>query len=275
QSRRYLFMPLLVHEEEGPENVELEPEVRPPRGNPPAQAPTPAQVRKRRNQWLHREALWLASRHAQLISEMNVAPDSNRLETLSFQLQKILVEHAKIEEKRKKKDRLQMEDLAPPPSNMEWDELGRFERRDGTGVELVRSKEGFFSLRDEKGETNITQEDMATLFEPLLASQWKPFTLALYFNGQCWWTEAEFLIERTQKAVKRSLSLGVSRPARKEHLEWEVRVHKRFLSDSLDIPQRISDETDSRISQLDQWLDAESPDTLDLLPLCMTLAVSA
>ncbi|MCA9414226.1 MAG: hypothetical protein KC944_23645, partial [Candidatus Omnitrophica bacterium] len=51
QSRRYLFMPLLVHEEEGAENAEVEPEVHRPRGNPPAPAPTPVQVRKRRNQW--------------------------------------------------------------------------------------------------------------------------------------------------------------------------------------------------------------------------------
>jgi hypothetical protein len=271
---KYIFMPMRIRDETAaPEQTESESDET-PEASKEAKKPAPAEVRKRRLEWLKREALWLASRYADELGDMNLHPGSTRLKTYKNHLQRVFDRLASLAEKRRKKDDLTFESLIPATQTMEWEELGLFMRRDGTGVELVRSKDGFFSLRDEDGEANITLEDMATLFEPLLEAQWKPFALALYFNGQCWWTEAEFLIERNQKAAKRSLLIGVSRPAKREHLEWELKLLGKLLSTG-DLAKRTCQETNARVDQISAWIDSGEPETLDLLPLCMAFAGAA
>lgn len=271
---KYIFMPMTIRDEPAvPEQKDPESDETPETPKE-EKKPAPAEVRKRRTEWLKGEALWLASRYAYELGAMNLHPGSVRLETYKNHLQRIFDRLESLVEKRRKKDDLTLENLLPATQAMKWEELGLFMRRDGTGVELVRSKEGFFSLREENGEANITLEDMATLFEPLLEAQWKPFTLALYFNGQCWWTEAEFLIERNQKTAKRSLLIGVSRPARKEHLEWELKLLGKLLSTG-DLAKRTCQETNARVDQISAWINSEEPETLDLLPICMAFAGAA
>ncbi len=165
--------------------------------------------------------------------------------------------------------------LQPPQAKPKWNELGQFSTADGQALELLCSKEGFFSLKC-GDQTNLTREQVACLLEPLLVNQWKPFTLALYYNDHTWWVDGEHTLERKGKTAKRRLTLTEYRPANPKHLHWEIEVLSHFLNHNEEnLPVPVREKAQARLSQLDRWAHSEPPQTLDLLNLCLKFAKTA
>jgi len=265
----YLFMRITLNdptpaEEEENEGQDLQ-------VVPEQKEPTKAEIRKQRKEWLEKEVLWLAS---------ELAANLGRIGFTGFEETKHRIErtHTRLLEvsaKSHKDPKTGLEVLLPPVISIEWDPIGRFERADGTGVELVFSKDGFFSFEGEDG-VDIRPMDVAGILEPLLATIWRPCYLPLYYNGQRWWVEADHRIQRRGKTVKRQLVFGEVRPAAPQYLDWENSLVKRLidrLGDSLPAPTR--EHATQRLQRLQTLLALPTPQTLDLLPLCLALPASA
>jgi hypothetical protein len=125
-------------------------------------------------------------------------------------------------------------------------------------------------------QTNLTQEHVACLLEPLLTTQWKPFILALYYNGHTWWVDGEHTLDRKGKTAKRHLRLTEYRPANMKHLHWEIEVLSHFLNHHEEnLPAAVREKAQARLNQLDHWTNSEPPQTLDLLSLCLKFAKTA
>ena len=262
---KYLFMPMTFKEEECDAESDDEKEVAP--------KPTPAQVRKQRTDRLRREALWLASELADRLRHIETGGSDSSLSQVRVQLQKVADCQAALSTKRCKF--LTVEELRPPQVEPNWEEIGDFARADGTIVTLVRSDDGFFSIRNEE-ETNLTSSDVADLFEPILSQVWKPCTLALYYNGQPWWVSAEHQITRKGKKAQRSLILGEARPASSAFMGWEKSILERLLSDHADsIPAGSMERIKTRVEEITRISDQPAPEPLDLLPLCLAFPATA
>jgi len=292
---QYLFMPLTeaeVPEAEAEESSEEDPEQpgsqeseseqeEPPQEEPgddeedtkeeeqPTEAPAGPSWENRIT-WLEKELAWDAIEYAVDLGVMD--PDQVSSENVSRlarlqRTQKALNQAYK--ETGRKPEKLP---LQSPQSKPKWNELGQFSTADGQALELLCSKEGFFSLRC-GDQTNLTREHVACLLEPLLVNQWKPFTLALYYNSHTWWVDGDHTLERKGKAAKRHLHLTEYRPANLKHLHWEIEVLSHFLNQSEeDLPVPVREKAQARLEQLDLWAHSEPPQTLDLLSLCLKFA---
>ncbi len=229
----------------------------------------------KRVSWLEREFAWRMIDYAVDLGVMD-PNDSNtdcedRLNHIR-QIQKDLAQARKEAHTNAPKDHLSLQSPAIKPK---WDSVGQFSTADGHALELLRSKDGFFSVKSSE-KINITREHIATLLEPLLANQWIPFTLGLFYNGHNWWVDGEHTLERKGKTAKRHLSLTKYRPAHPKHLHWEMEILSYFLNThDEDLPISVSQKAQARLEQLDQWTHKEPPQTLDLLSLCLKFAKTA
>ena len=265
----YLFMRITLNdptpaEEEEDEGQDLQ-------VVPEKKEPTKAEIRKRRKDWLEREQLWLASELAAGLDRIGFTGFGETKHRIERTHDRLLELSAKPHQEPKNG----LEVLLPPVIPIEWDPIGRFERADGTGVELVLSKDGFFSFQGEDG-VDIRQADVTGILEPLLATVWRPCHLPLYYNGQRWWVEADHRIQRKGKTVKRQLIFGEARPAAIQFLDWEIILLKRLFERSGDsLPVPAQERLTQRLQRLQKLLPLTKPQTLDLLPLCLTLPASA
>ncbi len=285
---QYLFMPLTepdvpeAEEEDSPGEDSEQPEPEPEDSaaaddniteEEQTEEPTAGPSWEDRIAWLEKELAWDAIEYAVDLGVMD--PDQTNPENDSRwarlqRTQKAL--HQAYKESGRKPEKFP---LQPPQSKPKWNELGQFSTADGQALELLCSKEGFFSLRS-GDQTNLTREDVATLLEPLLTNQWKPFTLALYYNGHTWWVDGEHTLERKGKTAKRHLHLKEYRPANPKHVHWEIEVLSHFLNRSEeDLPVPVREKAQARLEQLDSWAYSEPPQTLDLLSLCLKFAKTA
>lgn len=285
---QYLFMPLTepdvseTEEEDSPDEDSEQPEPEPEDSTAAddniteeeqTEEPTAGPSWVDRIAWLEKELAWDAIDYAVDLGVMDPdqANPENDARWARFQrTQKALTQAYKEAGRKPEKFPLQ-----PPQSKPKWNELGQFSTADGQALELLCSKEGFFSLRS-GDQTNLTREDVATLLEPLLTNQWKPFTLALYYNGHTWWVDGEHTLERKGKTAKRHLHLKEYRPANPKHVHWEIEVLSHFLNRSEeDLPVPVREKAQARLEQLDSWAYSEPPQTLDLLSLCLKFAKTA
>ncbi|MCG3141138.1 MAG: hypothetical protein HDKAJFGB_02328 [Anaerolineae bacterium] len=223
--------------------------------------------------WLEKELAWYAIDYAVDLGVMDpdqANPESDARWARLQRTQKALNQAYKESGRKPEKFPLQ-----PPQSKPKWNELGQFSTADGQALELLCTKEGFFSLRT-GDQTNLTREHIAMLLEPLLTNQWKPFTLALYYNDHTWWVDGEHTLERKGKTAKRHLHLTEYRPANTKHLHWEIEVLSHFPNQSKeDLPVPVREKAQARLNQLDRWAHSEPPQTLDLLNLCLKFAKTA
>ena len=265
----YLFLPVTLKEEEPETGAEKK------EGTKPGKSSSKAEVRKMRRDWLEREAVWLSTEMAVQFGRINSTAGIPVLDRMKAQIETVLENLNQVEDKRRARDWLSLVELLPPGFHMEWENIGWFERADGTTAWLVRSEDGFFSIREGK-TVNLTIEDVSSIIEPLLAGLWKPCLLALYYNGQRWWVPVRHEIERKGKTAKRRLLFGEAQPAVGKHLEWEIRLLSNLLEKHGDtLPERATERAAHRLETLQRWMKLPRPETLDLLPLCFTLPASA
>ena len=269
EHRSFLFLPVTLKEEEPETGAEKK------EGTKPTPKPSKAEVRKMRRDWLEREAIWLSTEMACQLGRVNSTAGIAVLDRMKSQIETALDNLNQVEDKRRARDRLSLVELLPPGFHMEWEDIGRFERADGTAAWLVRSDDGFFSIRED-ATVNITIEDVSGIIEPLLASLWKPSLLALYYNGERWWVPMRHEIERRGKTAKRRLVFGEPQPAIGKHLEWEIRLLTSLLEKYAEsLPEPAKERAAHRLETVQQWMKLPRPETLDLLPLCFTLPASA
>jgi hypothetical protein len=276
ETAKYLFMPMTLQEEEAqPEEAteDSNDETPEPPKEKPASKPNPAEVRRQRIEWLNREALWLATELAKQHGFISPSESASPVAQIRRQLEEVVARLADLSDKRKRS--LTLEDLLPPQDPPTWEEVGSFAREDGTLVHLVRSEEGFFSIRN--GEViNISSEDVSGILEPLLSHVWKPSCLALYYNGQRWWIEAEHNLSRKGNKAQRQLVVGVPRPASQGVIEWEIGLLQKLLDEPAEsLPVRARENAERRLERLKTWQRLPAPQPLDLLSLCLKFAKSA
>ena len=224
--------------------------------------------------WLQREALWLATELAEDLGYITPPCTPSRIDQIRRQMEAVLQRLADLADKRRKQ--LTLEDLLPPEQTPHWEEIGEFSRADGTAVTMVRSEDGFFAIRS--GEV-VDHHDFgceAGVIEPLLLHLWKPCCLALYYNGQNWWIDAEHTISRNGTKAQRRLLVGEPRLASREHLLWEIGLHQRLIAEFGELlPAASKERSARRLARLETWLNQSPPQPLDLLPLCFALPASA
>ncbi len=269
ETGKYIFMPMRVIDEEDPEEEASEDSQKPET----VRKPTPAEVRELRIEWSRYEALWLVTEYAQSLGRAKARNSPPIATQIRFQLESVAEHLSDLTDKHD--DCPCLEELLPPQDELEWEEIGDFARADGTVVTLVRSEDGFFSIQSEE-EVNLTAMDVNGILEPLLSQIWKPSCLALYYNGQRWWIDTEHAITRKGKRAERQLVVGEPRPASNEFIEWEIGIFQRLIKeygDSLPTPGLAN--TERRLEKLQTWLNQQAPETLDLLPLCLSLPATA
>lgn len=229
----------------------------------------------KRVSWLEREFTWRMIDYTVDLGVMNPTDSENEAEDLLNQvrqIQKDLIQARREAHIATPKDHLV---LQPPATKPKWETVGQFSTADDRILELLRSKDGFFSVKSSE-RINITREYIAMLFEPLLANQWTPFTLALYYNGHTWWIDGEHTLERKGKTAKRHLTLTEYRPAHPKHLHWEMEILSHLLNTHEEyLPKSVRQKAQSRLEQLDHWANNDPPQTLDLLSLCLKFAKTA
>ena len=259
----YLFLPVTLKDEEAEKGEETKKRKR----------TSPAAVRKARMTWLRREALWLATELAEDLGYITPPCTPSRFEQIRLQMKSVLERFADLTDKRRKQ--LTLEELLPPEQTPHWEEIGDFSRADGTAVTMVRSEDGFFAIRSGK-VIDLTASDVSGVIEPLLSHLWKPCCLALYYNGQRWWIDAEHTISRNGTKAYRRLLVGEPRPASREHLLWEIGLHQKLIAEYGELlPAASKERSERRLTKLEAWLNQSPPQTLDLLPLCFALPASA
>jgi hypothetical protein len=227
---------------------------------------------EKRSQWLEREFAWRTIDHAVDLGVMDPTDSENEAEerlNLVRWIQKSLSQARKEAHVDTTQDRIAVQ---PPANKPKWESIGEFSTADGRALELLRSKDGFFSVKSGE-KVNITREHVTTLVEPLLTNQWTPFTLALFYNGHAWWVDGEHVLERKGKSAKRRLVLTDYRPANPKHLQWEVDLLTHILDQyGNGVPVR---KAEARLEQLLAWQETPPPHTLDLLALCLKFAKTA
>lgn len=286
----YMFMPVTLREENDPTengdpsgdnndeeapNEDEDPETDDEKAGEEVEEDPEGDPWPKRAAWLEREFAWRMINHAIDLGVMNPTDSENEVEdrlNLVRQIQKDLAQARKEAHTNTPKDHLV---LQPPATKPKWETVGQFSTADGHALELLRSKDGFFSVKS--GERiNITREYITMLFEPLLANQWTPFTLGLYYNGYTWWVDGEHTLERKGKTAKRRLTLTEYRPAHPKHLHWAMEILSHLLNThEEDLPTSVRQKAQSRLEQLDHWAHKEPPQTLDLLSLCLKFAKTA
>jgi len=282
---QYLFMPLSE-----PEVPETEEEASPEENleQPESQQEEPADDGEdvsveeptgpsweERIAWLEKELAWCAIEYVVDLGVMDPTQADSESESKWTRLQRIQKALNQSYKEAGRKPEKESVHLQSPISKSKWESVGQFSTADGHALELVRSKDGFFSVKQSE-IVNLTREHIAMLLEPLLTNQWKPFTLAIYYNGHTWWVDGEHNLERKGKTAKRHLTLNEYRPAHPKHLHWEMEILSHFLNtneESLPVPVRKK--AQSRLELLDHWANNDSPQTLDLLSLCLKFAKTA
>ena len=229
----------------------------------------------KRVSWLEREFAWRMIDYAVDLGVMDPTDNDTECEDCLERVRKIqkdLIQARREAHIATPKDHLV---LQPPATKPKWETVGQFSTADGRALELLRSKDGFFSVKSSE-KVNINRECITMLFEPLLTNQWTPFTLGLYYNGHTWWVDGEHTLERKGKIAKRHLTLTEYRPSHPKHLHWEIEILSHFLNTHEEtLPVPVRQKAQSRLEQLDHWTNNDPPQTLDLLCLCLKFAKTA
>ncbi len=229
----------------------------------------------KRAAWLEREFTWRMIDDAVDLGVMDPSESESECEDRLKEIQQLQKDLHQARKEAHTCTSDQRLPLQPPACKMKWSSVGQFSTTDGHRLELLRSKDGFFSVKNRE-TINITREHISSLLGPLLVNQWTPFTLALYYNGHTWWVDGEHILERKGKTAKRHLTLTEYRPAHPKHLHWEMEILSHFLNTHEErLPVSVRLKAQARLDQFDSWAHSESPQTLDLLSLCLQFAKTA